>query len=404
MILALALALVGSGPAPVPPAGTLDADPPIKLWLNSDNSYDPGDKARVHIRADKDGYVVVLRADADGHVRVLFPVDPGSDNFVRGGDKIEVRGRGDREAFEVDERGGSGMVFAAWSGSAFKFDQFVRGDHWDYRALDEIQAGDDKESALLDAVQTMAAGNHFDYDAVTYTVSSYTAYSPRPYWGPYVGPCFGCGVYPVWGVWGGWGGWGGWGSWGWGRPHWGLTIGFGSPYYGCDPFWGCGGAFWGPARYWPGFYRPYAYRPFIYRPAFFGPRAYAPYGGGLLLGRVRSAPVNMLSVRQNTPFIQQRVPGRGYVSHYGPSGARPEGRPMVAPNTRSSSGPAARSFSGRAGGNNGGGSRGGYTLVRRGGGGGGGGGGAPHGGGGGGGRSGGGGGGGGGGSRGGRHR
>src|SRR2546429_1917163 len=105
MLLPLMLSLVGSALAPANAASArvVSDDPPVKVWLNHDNYY-RGDKARVNVRLDDDGYVVVLRADADGRVRVLFPLDPGDDAFVRGGETIEVRGRGDREAFYIDER------------------------------------------------------------------------------------------------------------------------------------------------------------------------------------------------------------------------------------------------------------------------------------------------------------
>src|SRR5205823_5595997 len=146
-------------------------DPPVKVWLNHDNYFRRGDKARVNVKLADDGYLLVLRADAEGRVRVLFPLDPSNDNFVRGHETIEVRGRGDREAFFVDDREGSGLVLAARSTAPFKFDEFVRGDHWDYRVLDARQAGDDKEAALLDMVQRMTTEGRFDYDAVTYVVT-----------------------------------------------------------------------------------------------------------------------------------------------------------------------------------------------------------------------------------------
>jgi hypothetical protein len=151
-------------------------DPPVKVWLNHDNYFQRGDNARVNVRLADDGYLLVLRADADGRVRVLFPLDPSDDNFMRGHETIEVRGRGDREAFYVDDREGSGLVLAARSTTPFKFDEFVRGDHWDYRVLDARQAGDDKEAALLDMLQRMTAEGRFDYDAVTYVVASARAY------------------------------------------------------------------------------------------------------------------------------------------------------------------------------------------------------------------------------------
>src|SRR5881409_854781 len=166
MYLALIASLLGAAPvAPAALAAQQD-DPPVKLWLNQDNYFLRGDKARVNVRVAEDGYVVVLRADTDGRVRVLFPLDPSADAFLRGDHKVEIRGRGDREAFTVDDAEGSGAVLAARSVAPFKFDEFVRGDHWDYRVLSVRDAGDDKEQALLDIVQRMTPDQHFDYDAV----------------------------------------------------------------------------------------------------------------------------------------------------------------------------------------------------------------------------------------------
>src|SRR5437870_2706454 len=129
MVLALMVSLLASAP-PDPAAEALRSDdPPIKVSLNQDNYFQRGDRARVKIRTAEDGYVVVVRSDAQGRVRVLFPLDPTDDDFVRGGRTIEVRGRGDREAFYVDDSDGSGVVLAARSATPFKFDEFVRGAH-----------------------------------------------------------------------------------------------------------------------------------------------------------------------------------------------------------------------------------------------------------------------------------
>ena len=254
MLLALLLSL--TAPAASPSAPLVRAatdDPPIKVWLNHDE-FRRGDKARVNVKTAEDGYVVVLRVDADGRVRVLFPLDPSDDDFVRGGETIEVRGRGDREAFYVDEREGSGLVLAARSATPFKFDEFVRGDHWDYRVLDARQSGDDKEAALVDIVQRMTPDGHFDYDAATYVIGQryYRDYSPVSF------------DY----------------DWGWPYHYGAFYGGFGSCY---DPF------FYDP--FYCGFYRPYYYNPFFYDPFFYGgfgfgyrPFGYRPfiYGGGVV--------------------------------------------------------------------------------------------------------------------------
>ncbi len=171
MLLPLLLLLAAPATSPAAATAVRSDDPPVKVWLDR-GTYSPGNKAHVGVKLGEDGYLVVLRADARGRVRVLYPLDPGHDAFVRGGTSIEVRDRGDREAFSVDEREGSGLVLAARSVTPFKFDEFVRGDHWDYRVLTARDAGDDRKQALLDILQRMLPDGHFDYDAVSYTVAS----------------------------------------------------------------------------------------------------------------------------------------------------------------------------------------------------------------------------------------
>jgi uncharacterized protein DUF4384 len=156
------------------------AQNPVTVRLNHDQ-FTAGDHARVYVESAQDGYLLVLHADAEGRVRVLFPLDPSEDDFVRGGKKFELRGRGDRDAFQVEGNDGSGTVLAAVAPDAFKFDSFVRNDHWDFRALGgpSSTVQDDPFARLLDIVQQMsgdstgrAGGGRFDYDYATYVVTS----------------------------------------------------------------------------------------------------------------------------------------------------------------------------------------------------------------------------------------
>ncbi|PYO68588.1 MAG: hypothetical protein DMD69_05215, partial [Gemmatimonadetes bacterium] len=230
MVLALMVSLLAYAP-PDPASALRSDDPPIKVSLNQDNYFERGDRARVKVRTAEDGYVVVLRSDAQGRVRVLFPLDPSDDDFVRGGKTLEVRGRGDREAFYIDDGEGSGVVLAARSAAPFKFEEFVRGDHWDYRVLG-ARDGDDKEQALLDIVQRMAPDGHFDYDAVHYTVAApgsyYSGYNH--YYSPF--------------------GWRLGFRYGYGWPYYGYGFGYSScfdPFF-YDPFF-CGATFYDPFFY-----------------------------------------------------------------------------------------------------------------------------------------------------------
>src|SRR5437773_3859887 len=120
----LPLLLLHSLGAPAAPATARDVapDPPVRVWFNSDGDYRFGDRAKVYAQATEDGNLVVLRADATGHVRVLFPLDPDGPQLVRGGKKYELKGRGDREAFVVDDTTGHGTLLAAFSQTSFRLD------------------------------------------------------------------------------------------------------------------------------------------------------------------------------------------------------------------------------------------------------------------------------------------
>ncbi len=179
MIAALVAALAAGSGSPA----AVTQDPPIRLWINEDRHFERGDRAKVQVQTDQDGYVVVLHADPDGRVRVLFPIDPGDDNFLRGGHRYEVRGRGNRESFTIDVSSGQGTVYAAVSPDPFRFDEFVQGDHWDYRALNATQLSRDPEPDLTDMVRRMAGGR-FDYDLLTYDISYGASYSSTAYYAP----------------------------------------------------------------------------------------------------------------------------------------------------------------------------------------------------------------------------
>ena len=178
-LLALSLAFPVS---PIDPPSHLE--PAIQVRL-SDDFYFRGERAKVRFKAEHDGYLVVLRLDGEGRIRPLFPVNPSDSSFVRGGKEFEIRGRGDRDAFTVDERDGTGYVMAAISATPFDLDRYRRGSHWDLRALSEAAAGDDPEVTLLDIIDSLATGP-FEYDLASYTVGGDRrdhGYRTRPWFG-----------------------------------------------------------------------------------------------------------------------------------------------------------------------------------------------------------------------------
>src|SRR5713101_3539373 len=283
MLLPLLLLLAAPAESPAAATAVRNDDPPVKVWLDQEN-YRRGDKALVNVQLGEDGYLVVLRADADRRVRVLFPLDPGDDAFVRGGRTIELRGRGDREAFSIDEREGSGLVLAARSVTPFKFDEFARGDHWDYRVL---PAGDDKEQTLLDIVQRMVPDGHFDYDAVNYTVASPRAYYDGAY-SPY-SSSVGLGL-----------------GYGFGGPRsFRFSLAFGDPFF-FRPFFFRARCF-DPFFFDPFFCDPFFVDPFFFPRRFFFPRVFV-FSRTVIVLRGRTGVVGGIPVRPRL-LIDRARPG-----------------------------------------------------------------------------------------------
>ena len=209
-------------------------DVPVRVRLNHEQ-LEVGDRARVYIKTARDGFLVILHADPQGRVRVLFPVDPDADNFVRGGRELELRSRSDREALQIDAEG-TGTVLAAFSVDAFQFDELTRNGHWDFLALGgpDEQVKNDPLAGLLEIVNNMARDHQFDYDVATYVVGSAAYASDYDYHGhgyghTHVGIHFGFGYYPF-----------------------GVGFAYGYPFCGAfcyDPFWYGGFAYGYP--YYP---------------------------------------------------------------------------------------------------------------------------------------------------------
>lgn len=252
---------------------------PVKVWLNKRDGVQRGDKVRVYARTEVDGFLTVLHVEPDGRVRVLFPLDPGDDNFVRGRQDYEIRGRGDRHAFTVFESSGLGTVYAAFSRDPFQYDfeGLVRGAHWDY-ARDEVwRVVDDPEAELTNLVAQLAGPAGFDYDLAHYDIYDVVAYGRRPaysgvrssyYWDPFYCDPFYCDPF----YWAGYG------------PGLHVGIGFGFGFHRHRPFHRHGFFFHDPFFFDPFFFDPFFFGPFgFHRPRFIGFVGHSP--GVIFVGR-----------------------------------------------------------------------------------------------------------------------
>jgi hypothetical protein len=248
-----------------------DPEPTVRVSLNSDGQYVRGDRAKVQVITRDDGYLVVFQVTPGGRLRVLYPLDPTDDNYVKGGKRYLLLGRGGREGFTVDD-GGTGVVFGAVSIDPWRFAGYVQNDHWDLRALNP-GSYDDTESDLVNLAQAMAGGR-FDYDILGYTVASDVAMAEDPVvvsgsigvvdtcfnCASPVGVIYGTGYYNTWGVYDPWY-YSPYYNYGPYYPAWayGPTGGWGWGWGGCYGY-GCNGGGWG--YYYPPYPTAVAYVPY----------------------------------------------------------------------------------------------------------------------------------------------
>lgn len=252
---------------------TPGAAAPVVIQLGHGGLYQAGDTVAVRISAGTDGYLLVLRADAEGRVRVLFPLDPDDDAYVRGGRRYDILSRGDRPfSFIADLTGGQGTILAAISPDPIRPGLYALNGHWDYNVFTRPDGADD-EFALRRIAEQVTPGR-FEYDLLPYTVEGGTGAMTAdtgPAWSDGGASSTGVtniaiGLGSCWNCFGGWwgAGWGmGWGmGWGWGwAPIWVVGPGWGGGWSGGgNPGWNPGG----PGRF-PGFeagaevpYRPRA--------------------------------------------------------------------------------------------------------------------------------------------------
>jgi len=157
--------------------------PRVELWTNRGDGavYTRGERVRLYFRLDQDAYVTIFRVDTDGRIRVLFPRDPGEDNFARGGRDLEVDGNElAREAFTIDDYPGVGYIFAVTSADPFVYDKIESGQHWDYRVIADGRVRGDPYVAMTDLAERIVPEGYvdWDYDVISYNVGQHYDY-PR---------------------------------------------------------------------------------------------------------------------------------------------------------------------------------------------------------------------------------
>ena len=184
MILLAALSAFSSSPGgEFPEARRVEGELPVRLWMNNDRRYRAGDRVRLQVDADVDGFLLVLNLDPDGRLRVLFPLDPRDDTRIQAGRRYEVRGESSDAAFRAGGDG-TGLIYTAVSEEPWRFDEIVLADRWDYSRLEIDRSSSDPEPDITELVQRLAGSRGFDYDVLGYRVygeSTYSTYNTYVY-------------------------------------------------------------------------------------------------------------------------------------------------------------------------------------------------------------------------------
>jgi len=251
------------------------AEAPIRLTINNDRRFNPGDPVHVRVETGRDGHLLVLHYMPAGDVKVLFPLAPADLSAVQGGRRYEIRDESTAQSFLAAGRG-PGLILAVLTEDPFRLDAFTAAGEWAAGALAIPRDTRDPESDLVALVQRMVSPKGFDYDVLDYavfgTVASDDAGADIPAWwsptyvmaGGWGGDCFGCGYWGPGGVviginvgWGwGWGGYyppyyTGWPCCGYGWAGYGYGYGYGWGYGGYyPPYYPGGGGGYG--HYGPG--------------------------------------------------------------------------------------------------------------------------------------------------------
>ncbi len=92
----------------------------VDVWTNhNDGEYYVGDNVVISFRTNRDAFVVLYSVDTRGRVNMIFPSEPGGNNFIRGGVTYQLPGGNDDFDLVVTGPGGVENIQAIASREKF---------------------------------------------------------------------------------------------------------------------------------------------------------------------------------------------------------------------------------------------------------------------------------------------
>lgn len=187
----------------------------VEVWPDhSDEEYYSGDNITIYFRASRDCFVSIYSIDTRGRVNLLFPAEPGQDNFIYGG--ITYRLPGENDDYDLEVTGPEGFEYLQIIASREKIDV----PNWYHNSGLVSDAADMNE--YMDYLNTnyfvRYNGQRFAFDRASIYVNEWEQYYFRPVYMPY---------YPSWTV--------------YGNCYidypWGSTVYINGVYWGCTPLY-----------------------------------------------------------------------------------------------------------------------------------------------------------------------
>jgi hypothetical protein len=156
----------------------------LQVWIWPDRGeggdYRPGDDISMYVEANRDCYLILYNIDTQGRLNILFPYDPWSDNFVRGGQTVRFPRQRDDLDWTVE--GPPGVEYVQAIASTYPINPpdwpvYIRSvngrDAISYdRGLNDFNAYDDR-LAYIRVVNRKITKRHWDYcatDMATFNV------------------------------------------------------------------------------------------------------------------------------------------------------------------------------------------------------------------------------------------
>jgi len=98
----------------------------VDVWTDRGERavYYPGEKIKVYFKVNEDAYVVLYDVDTEGRVRLIYPLDPYSDGWVRGGTTYRLPPHDSHWNLNVSGPSGIDYIVAVASTEPFLWNEY----------------------------------------------------------------------------------------------------------------------------------------------------------------------------------------------------------------------------------------------------------------------------------------